>query len=157
MLWLLLGDGIRRQGESQGCEAPGCLHPSPCADEAGCGLERRGFLGLLRRLRWLRWRRVVVRGRWQEPLGVIEGGAPVVAVALQVFFPPPHIGQHGLQLGDLRFEQLRDAIWCAVVVRWWLRWWQRRKDLEQFHGLDVPASVVIARRTDASGLDGAQH
>ena len=81
----------------------------------------------------------------------------MIAVALQVILPPPHIRQHGSQLGELFFEQLRDAIRCAVLVRWRLRWWQGRKNLEQFHGLDVPASRVIARRTDASGLDGAEH
>ena len=43
------------------------------------------------RLRRLRWRFVLVRWRCQEALGVLEGGAPVIAVALQVILPPPHI------------------------------------------------------------------
>jgi hypothetical protein len=98
-----------------------------------------------------------VRRRRQQPLGVLEGGAPVVAIALQVRFPLPHIRQHGSQLGDLVLEQLGDAVWRAVLVRCRLRWWQWRENLEQFHGFDVPASVVVARRTDASGLDGAEH
>ena len=81
-------------------------------------------------MRRLRWRCVLGRRRWQEALGVLEGGAPVIAVALQVVFPAPHIRQHGAQLGDLLFEQLGDALWRAVLERCRLRWWQGRENLE---------------------------
>ena len=76
---------------------PRRLHPAPCAAQAGGGLGFfRGFFegGFRGRLRWLRWRCVLVQGRWQEALGIFEGDAPVIAVALQVLFPPPHIRQH---------------------------------------------------------------
>jgi hypothetical protein len=75
-----------------------------------------------------------VRGRWQEALGILEGGAPVIAVALQVIFPSPHIRQHGSQLGDLLFEQLGDALWRGVLERCRLRWRERRKILNSSAG-----------------------
>src|SRR5262245_37198265 len=66
---------------------------------------------VLVRLRWLRWRYVLVRGRWQQTLGVLEGGAPV---ALQVLFPLPHIRQHGsLRVGALPVA-LKQAIFDFV-------------------------------------------
>jgi hypothetical protein len=111
------------------------------------------FDGVFVRLRWLRWQCVAGRGREQVlglALPVCGFGNPSVAVL-------PHIGERGFQFCELRFEQLRDALWHAVLVRCRLRWWQWRKNLEQFHGFDVPASVVVALRTDASGLDGTQH
>ena len=75
----------------------------------------------MRWLRWLRWRCVLERRRWQEALGILEGSAPMIAVALQVILPSPHIRQHRSQLGDLVFEQLGDALWRAVLERCRLR------------------------------------
>jgi hypothetical protein len=74
------------------------------------------------RLRWLRERCVLVRGRWQETLSVLEGNPPMITVALQVLLPPPHVRQHGSQLGDLVFKQPGDALRCCVLERCRLRW-----------------------------------
>src|SRR5262245_11493821 len=130
------------------------LHPSPRAAHAVDGRgkgggNRRSFV----RLPWLRWRCTLVRA-WEQ---VLRLALPVCGLGNPAVTVLPHIGERVFQFCELRFEQLRDALWHAVLVRCRLRWWQWRENPEQFHGLDVPASVVVARRTDASGFDGAEH
>src|SRR5262249_8509377 len=136
------------------CASPPRLHPAPGPPQAADGRRKgRRNCGGFVRLRWLRWRFALVRGR-QQVLGL---ALPVCGLSAPAVAVLPHVGERGFQFRELRFEQLRDALWHAVLVRCRLRWWQRWENFEQFHGFDVPSSVVVARRTDASGLDGAEH
>src|SRR5262249_12793963 len=97
------------------------LHPSPRAAQAVDGRRkgggnRRSFVRLRRRCALVRsWEQVL-----RLALPVCGLGNPAVTVL-------PHIGERAFQFCELRFEQLRDALWHAVLVRCRLRWWQWRK------------------------------
>src|SRR5262245_46480322 len=100
------------------------LHPSPRTEPAVDGRRkgsgnRRSFV----RLRWLRWRCALVRG-WEQ---VLRLALPVCGLGNPAVTVLPHIGERAFQFCE-RFEQLRDALWHAVLVRCRLRWWQWRED-----------------------------
>src|SRR5262249_10470496 len=157
LLLLLLSANRHGQGEQQARarNAPRRPHPSPPAAKArrlrgrGSSRKRNGrltahsFDGVFVRLRWLRWQCVAGRGR-ERVLGlalpVCGFGNPSVAVL-------PHIGERVFQFRKLRLEQLRDAIWRAVLVRCRLHWWQWRAEILLYFGVDLTAAAFITRCT----------